>query len=396
MMLKILLLVISILITSVAVADHGRLVTKIRQLKPKVDTVVNRVAVGVACLVSICTLQFSPPASADVYELNSRMELLRRRNVFLHLGNIDVAKGTRVAKWLGAGGVIEQENFISTFEAGLDVQSTLGSRPFNFFLNGRLKNPVDDDNLEPEIRTGMDFMMKYYDDYYYDTGIGYINAELLLTKESLKPLALRFYLFYHEYRNQDNPRDCCWSCCLFGAYPNPDDAAVIGYEYFSGENEKLLGIEELNGQLFSLLKVSKNSESFLPGEVGIVRKGINVTYGGGVFYQEEVNIINERSINGFFARVGGHMDYILYASWGGLNVGFAGENKTVVGTRGTLVENSFNMTTEMDVFPKYDIRLEGSLNIIQQILIMEESEIKKLHEDDRGGSVMFLLKKGFD
>lgn len=373
-MLKILLVVMSILVTSVAVADHSRLVAKIKQLKPRVEAAV---VVGIACLVSICSLQLSTPAIADVYELSSRMELLRRRNVFLHLGNLDVAKSTRVAKWLGAGGVVEQEKFLSTFEAGLDVQSTPGSRPFNFFLNGRLKNQVDDVNLEPEIRTGMDFfIMKYYLDK--TSGTGYINAELLLTEEILKPLALRFYLFFAaNYLNDD-----------------PYGLAALGYEYFSGENEKLLGTEELNGHLFSLLRYGDISENFLPGEVGIVSKGINWTFGGGVFYQEEaLNIINKSSIKGLFVRVGGHIDYILYV--GGLNIGFAGENKTVAGKAGTVVENSFNMTTEIDVFPKYDVRLEGSLNIIQQILITK-SGIKKLHEDDRGGSVVFLLKKGFD
>ena len=382
-MLKILLVVMSILVTSVAVADHSRLVTlvtKIKQLRPRVETAV---AVGVACLVSICSLQLSTPAIADVYELSSRMELLRRRNVFLHLGNLDVAKSTRVAKWLGAGGVVEQEKFLSTFEAGLDVQSTPGSRPFNFFLNGRLKDQVDDVNLEPEIRTGIDFIIRpdyryHYEYKYYYSGTGYINAELLLIEEILKPLALRFYLFFSEnYLNDD-----------------PYGSAVLGYEYFSGENEKLLGTEELNGHLFSLLRHGNISENFLPGEVGIVSKGINLTFGGGVFYQEEaLNIINKSSIKGLFVRVGGHLDYILYV--GGLNIGFAGENKTVAGKAGTVVENSFNMTTEIDVFPKYDVRLEWSLNIIQQILITK-SGIKKLHEDDRGGSVMFLLKKGFD
>ena len=412
-MLKVLLVIILMSITSATVADHSRLITKIKQLRPKVQTAI---AVGVTCLASICLLQFSPPASADIYELNSRIELLRRRNTFLHLGNHNGKKGRRVAKWLGLRGDVEQENFI-TLEAGLDMQIGIGRWPFNFFLNGQLKRQIDADNFEPEVRAGMDFILKYIDNTdSEDYGIGYIDAEALLTKDNLQPLALRFYLFYHQ-----GPGGL-GRCCVLGL--PLDDAAVIGYEYFSGENEDLLGTEELNGHLFSLVKMSKSGERFLPEQAGIVRGGYNITYGGGVFYYKKwppyvfpdndevyfyqgylyrknfyrnpekvLNAINKRTISGTFIRVGGHLDYILYT--GRLNVGFAGENKTVFGEGVRFLENSFNMTTEIIVLPQYDVRLEANLHIIHQILLTE-SGTKQLHDEDRGGSVMFMLKKGFD
>ena len=414
-MLKILLMAALVSATSATVADSSRLITKIKQLGPKVQSTI---AVGVTCLASICLLQFSPPASADVYELNSRIELLRRRNTFLHLGNHNASKGRRVAKWLGLRGDVEQENFL-TLEAGLDMQTGIGRWPFNFFLNGQLKRQIDADNFEPEVRAGMDFILKYiHDTWSEDYGIGYINAEGLLTKDNLQPLALRFYLVYHQ-----GPGGL-GRCCVLGV--PLDDAAVIGYEYFSGENEDLLGTEELNGHLFSLVKISKSGERFLPGEVGIIRGGYNITYGVGVFYykkwppyvfpdndevyyshdypyrgnffhddsyQERVlHAINKKTIDGTFVRVGGHLDYILYA--GRLNVSFAGENKTVFSEEVSFLENSFNMTTEIIVLPQYDVRLEANLHIIHQILLTE-SETEQLHDKDRGGSVMFMLKKGF-
>ena len=397
-MLKILLVTVSMSVTSATVADRSRLITKIKQLVPKVQTAM---AVGVTCLVSICALQFSTPASAEIHELNSRMEVLRRRNTFLHLANLDGTKGTRVVKWLGAGGVVEQENFL-LFEAGLDVQTWRGldGNPLNFFLNGRLKKQVDDANIEPEIRAGTEFLMYHNYSYGYNDGMGYINAEAFLTKENLRLLALRLYLFYEQVQGDG------WSYCVLGL--PIDEATGMGYEYFSGENEKLLGTEELNGHLFSLIRISKSSEGFY--DVGIVRKGYNITYGGGVFhygestphvhpngdtfYHEDTKIstVNKRFIGGSFVRVGAHLDYFLYA--GRLNIGFAGENKAVVGKE-ALLETSLNMTTEIVVSPKHDIRLEANLHIINQVLITM-SGTEKLHDDDRGGSVMFLLKKGFD